>query len=163
MSTPRPASGTILRNPELERDELVADIMACALTSDDSLDLDSLHTRPTLLRRLAALVAHEIAPATDRIVSADAHAPLAIATALHTGIPYATVDSATAAVRGELFAGERAVLVVTATTTDAAAVRQALADRRIELSASVTAVAIAGVDREERHLLEIPTRERHAT
>ncbi|WP_405676472.1 hypothetical protein OG292_17585 [Streptomyces sp. NBC_01511] len=95
--------------------ELYADILAVAPGGDGRVDVEAVQSRPSILRRTAALLSEALPPGTDRLVCA---APDGIATttalALHTGLPFATVTGTgdDARLTGEAHAGEHTVVVV---------------------------------------------------
>ncbi|WLQ35437.1 hypothetical protein P8A18_19305 [Streptomyces castrisilvae] len=95
--------------------ELYADILAVAPAGDGRVDVVAVQSRPSILRRTAALLSEALPPGTDRLVCA---APDGIAAttalALHTGLPFATVTGSgqDARLTGEAHAGEYTVAVV---------------------------------------------------
>ncbi|MFG2175543.1 hypothetical protein ACGFMO_29985 [Streptomyces niveus] len=95
--------------------ELYADILAVAPGGDGRVDIEAVQSRPSILRRTAALLSEALPPGTDRLVCA-APDGIAVTTALalHTGLPFATVTGAgdDARLTGEAHAGEHAVVVV---------------------------------------------------
>ncbi|WP_247748640.1 hypothetical protein [Streptomyces sp. 4R-3d] len=95
--------------------ELYADIIAVAPGGDGRVDIEAVQSRPSILRRTAALLSEALPPGTDRLVCAvpDGIA-VTTALALHTGLPFATVTGTgdDARLTGEAHAGEHAVVVV---------------------------------------------------
>ncbi|MGW1014831.1 hypothetical protein [Streptomyces niveus] len=95
--------------------ELYADILAVAPGGDGRVDIEAVQSRPSILRRTAALLSEALPPGTDRLVCA-APDGIAVTTALalHTGLPFATVTGTgdDARLTGEAHAGEHAVVVV---------------------------------------------------
>ncbi|MEV8419451.1 hypothetical protein [Streptomyces niveus] len=95
--------------------ELYADILAVAPGGDGRVDIEAVQSRPSILRRTAALLSEALPPGTDRLVCA-APDGIAVTTALalHTGLPFATVTGAgdEARLTGEAHTGEHAVVVV---------------------------------------------------
>lgn len=95
--------------------ELYADILAVAPAGDGRVDAEAVQSRPSILRRTAALLSEALPAGTDRLVCA---APDGVATttalALHTGLPFATVTGSgqDARLTGEAHAGEYTVVVV---------------------------------------------------
>ncbi|MFD6332044.1 hypothetical protein ACFWGI_21050 [Streptomyces niveus] len=106
--------------------ELYADILAVAPGGDGRVDIEAVQSRPSILRRTAALLSEALPPGTDRLVCA-APDGIAVTTALalHTGLPFATVTGAgdDARLTGEAHAGEHAVVVVPLVGTDEGAAR----------------------------------------
>lgn len=94
--------------------ELYADILAVAPGGGQA-DAEALQSRPSILRRTAALLSEALPPGTDRLVCA-APDGIAVTTALalHTGLPFATVTGTgdDARLTGEAHAGEHTVVVV---------------------------------------------------
>jgi adenine/guanine phosphoribosyltransferase-like PRPP-binding protein len=79
-------------------DELRSDLGAAAVhhgRAVDRIDPYAYQGRPTILRRLAGLLAGQLPEPIDRLVAADvASAPLTTAVALHTGLPFALAEPA---------------------------------------------------------------------
>ncbi|MFF2639040.1 hypothetical protein ACFVUB_04260 [Streptomyces niveus] len=119
--------------------ELYADILAVAPGGDGHVDIEAVQSRPSILRRTAALLSEALPPGTDRLVCA-APDGIAVTTALalHTGLPFATVTGAgdDARLTGEAHAGEHAVVVVplVGTDEDAARVVRAVLDAGMRVS-----------------------------
>ncbi|QWA23245.1 hypothetical protein KJK32_23745 [Streptomyces sp. JCM17656] len=99
---------TVFLPPGLRLGELRADLFAAgyraapqrgAASGEASVpDLDpyAFQTRPTILRRLAAILAERLPDRLDRLVAASASAvPLTTAVALHTGLPFAVAGETT--------------------------------------------------------------------
>ena len=110
-------------------------------------------TKPSLLSRLAELLAESVPSEADRLAGPELGAvALAAAVSLRTGLPFVIVkkqskDYATRkAIEGELNAGDRVVVVEDILTTGAAAVRAADAVR--DAGGRVLKI-LAVVDREE--------------
>lgn len=82
--------------------ELAADLTALSRGTGTS-EAESLAvalTKPTVLRRLAALMAHDVPASAERLVGvAGDSAPLLVAVALQTGLPFASV-------RGDVVVGD---------------------------------------------------------
>ncbi|MEV4330998.1 orotate phosphoribosyltransferase [Streptomyces sp. NPDC049597] len=156
----------VFLDPERRRSELRADLFAAARpagprpsTHDDgapapghTVDPYALHTRPTILRRLAALLADELPARLDRLVAADrADTPLVTAVALHTGLPFALAGKGPGTeggtgLLGEVHRGERITVLTTVTAGGRSALRTAeLARRHGAEVASVLTV----IDRDE--------------
>ncbi|MFD4696526.1 hypothetical protein [Streptomyces niveus] len=119
--------------------ELYADILAVAPGGDGRVDIEAVQSRPSILRRTAALLSEALPPGTDRLVCA-APDGIAVTTALalHTGLPFATVTGAgdDARLTGEAHAGEHAVVVVplVGAAQDAAAVVRGALDAGMRVS-----------------------------
>lgn len=112
-------------------------------------------TEPSLLRELAAALAGEIPAGTDRLAGVELGAvPLAVATALHTGLPYVIVrktakeygGSAGRGVEGAIEGGERVVLLEDVVTTGTQAVRAA---RELDGLGADVARVVAVLDRRD--------------
>src|SRR3954469_9867660 len=112
-----------------------------------------LTTRPAILRRIAEALAAMVPPDTDRLAGAELGAvPLATAVSLELGLPCLFVRKSAraygtaASFEGEIYPGERVVVLEDVLTTGSEAIRSARALR--EFGANV--VEILGViDREE--------------
>lgn len=146
------------------RDEVARDIVAAShlrgqfvlssgQASDFYFDKYLFSTKPTVLRRLASLMAARIPPQVDRVAGAELGAvPIAAALSLETGLPFVVVrqnpktHGTRSAVEGELHQSERILLVEDVVTTGAQALHAAgtLAD----LGADVVRI-LAVVDREQ--------------
>ncbi|MFE2644599.1 orotate phosphoribosyltransferase [Streptomyces nigra] len=158
---------TVFVDPGRRFSELRADLMAAGrrtaptprTTPPDpirpgtqTLDSYAFQTRPTVLRRLAALMADLLPERLDRLIAATPDdTPLTTAIALHTGLAYALAEvpadhSSTAgtglAVRGEIHRGERIAVVTAVTATGTSALRTADAARAAgtDVAAVLTAV-----------------------
>ncbi|MEV6901751.1 hypothetical protein [Amycolatopsis sp. NPDC051372] len=106
---------TVFLDAERRRGELRADLTAIGA---------AFTTRPSILRRAAALLAEELPTATDRLVTTGTADAVAVTTALalHTGLPFA-VDA------GEVHRGDRVAVVTPIADDPADATAAALADR----------------------------------
>jgi len=110
-------------------------------------------TKPGILRRVASFLAEILPPQTDRIAGTELGAvALAAALSLETGLPFVIARKGTKAystaklVEGEVYPGERVVVVEDVISTGAQAIRAA--DRMVEVGAQV--IGILGViDREQ--------------
>jgi hypothetical protein len=144
------SADTIRRSRHAQLVELAADLTATAVIGHDRIDAAAIHSRPTVLRRVAARLAEHFAPGIDRLLAVTSDAPLATAVSLHSGIPFATIDSltfdadCTVTVRGELHPGEDVAIVSTTTLDRAVQLREYLADRQIRVIAVVSAIAAPG-------------------
>jgi orotate phosphoribosyltransferase len=108
------------------RGELIGDLLAA--TGDTghpgAIDPDAFITRPSILRRLAALLADDLPTALDRLGAVDqGGVALTTALALHTGLPYAVLDPGNSAVTGEIHRGEYLSVIDPVTTTGARALQ----------------------------------------
>ncbi|MFJ6661859.1 hypothetical protein ACIQNG_36745 [Streptomyces sp. NPDC091377] len=95
--------------------ELHADILAVAPVGDGRVDIEAVQSRPSILRRTAALLSEALPPGTDRLVCTTPDGIAATtALALHTGLPFATVTGTgdDARLTGEAHPGEYTVVVV---------------------------------------------------
>ncbi|MFG3697225.1 orotate phosphoribosyltransferase [Micromonospora sp. NPDC047620] len=116
---------------------------------DVYIDVFLFETRPTILRRMAALMADLVDATTDRLAGRAEVAPLVTALSLETGLPFAVVPTPAAGdrptqIEGELHAGERVVLVedVIMSGSRATTAVHALRDR-----GAVVPAVLAAVDR----------------
>lgn len=147
------------RTAELARDLVAAAylrgsyVLSSGISSSFYFDKYLFTTKPTVLRRLASLLAGRVPADADRIAGPELGAvPITAALSLETGIPFVIVRKeqkgygSAAAVEGELHAGERVLLVedVVTTATQALTAAATLAKAKVTVS-SVLAV----VDREE--------------
>ncbi len=110
-------------------------------------------TKPGILRRLGAFLAELVPPEPDRIAGTDLGAvALATALSLETGLPFVIARKGSKAystarlVEGELYPGERVVLVEDVISTGAQAIRAA--QRIVDTGARVIAI-LAVIDREQ--------------
>jgi orotate phosphoribosyltransferase len=121
-----------LLDPHRRRSELINDLLAAAGDGarPGTIVPDAFVTRPSILRRLAALLAEDLPVGLDRLGAADeAGLALTTALALHTGLPYAVLAEEGKDVVGEIHRGERLAVIDAVTTTGARALRAArLAD-----------------------------------
>jgi orotate phosphoribosyltransferase len=149
---------------ETRRRELARDIVAAAcvhgrfvyasgVRSDIYFDKYLFVTRPTILRRLASLLAELLSPRVDRLAGAGLGATaLVAALSLETGLPFVVVrenDNLGAAherIEGELHAGERTVVVEDVVSTGRQAVRAASV---ITARGGVVDSVLGAIDREE--------------
>lgn len=145
------------------RDELARDVVAAAylrgtyvLSSGQSstyyIDKYLFVTKPTVLRRLASLLAERV-PEVDRIAGPElGSVPITAALSLETGIPFVIVRKArkaygtSAGIEGELHAGERVLLVEDVVSTAAQALTAAAA---VQQAGATVAGVLAVVDREQ--------------
>ena len=147
------------RREEVARDIVAAShlrgrfVLSSGRASDFYFDKYLFATKPTVLRRLASLLAARIPPQVDRVAGMELGAvPIATALSLETGLPFVVVrktpkiHGAAAAVEGELHRGERVLLVEDVVTTGSQALRAA--GVLASLGGSVARV-LAVVDREQ--------------
>ncbi|WP_405825918.1 hypothetical protein OG705_35155 [Streptomyces sp. NBC_00838] len=110
-----PDAPSAFQSAEQRSAELYADILAVAPGGDGRFDAEAVQSRPSILRRTAALLSEALPPGTDRLVCA-APDGIAVTTALalHTGLPFATMTGTRddARLTGEAHAGEHVVVVV---------------------------------------------------
>lgn len=153
----------VLQTPAERREELARDVVAAAylrgayvLSSGQPstyyIDKYLFATKPTVLRRLASLLAERV-PDVDRIAGPElGSVPITAALSLETGIPFVIVRKARkaygtgAGMEGELHAGERVLLVEDVVSTAAQALSAAASLQ--QAGASVAGV-LAVVDREQ--------------
>ena len=102
---------SVIRSAEGELDDLLNDLEALLQPGTQHPEYAASCTRPAILRRLAARVAEQIPAETDRIVAPLADSLLASAVSLHSGVPISLVDAASSTVIGDLYRGERIMLV----------------------------------------------------
>ncbi|WP_395405819.1 orotate phosphoribosyltransferase (plasmid) [Arthrobacter sp. UC242_113] len=151
-------NGGAIQDPRTRRREVAQDLIAIAyrqgvfvaangVVSDYHLDPALFMTKPTLLRRLGSLLAEQIDTDVDRIAGREpGSAALAIATALHTGLPYVSLrptspESSSSTVCGELHANERVILIEDVLSSGSHALRGA----RTLTESNATLVAVLGV------------------
>ena len=130
------------RITELGRDLLSAAylrgsfVLRSGRTSNYYFDKYLFETKPSILRRLAAFMAELVPPGTDRIAGPELGAvALATALSLEMGLPFVIVKKEQKSyatgnvVEGELFAGERVLLVEDVVTTGSQAIEAGIALR----------------------------------
>jgi orotate phosphoribosyltransferase len=110
-------------------------------------------TKPGILRRLASFMAEMVPPQTDRIAGTELGAvALATALSLETGLPFVIARkgikgySTERLVEGEVYPGDRVVVVEDVISTGAQGIRAA--DRLVEVGAHVLGI-LAVIDREQ--------------
>jgi orotate phosphoribosyltransferase len=141
---------TVFQSAAERRSELIADVVAAAWgTHGEFIDADQFLTKPTVLRRLAAVLAGRVPDDVDRLVGREPHSlVLAAALALETGVPLVVVRRLSAddglQCFGEVHPGERVVVVEGVTGTGASAEEAVRLVRR--QGATVVGVLVA-VDR----------------
>lgn len=139
---------------EERRDELLADVVAAAWgTHGDFIDADQFLSKPTVLRRLASILASRVPADVDRLLGREPHSlVLGTALALETGLPLVIArvadspDGPGLRCFGELHAAER-VLVVEGVTGTGASAAEAVRVARTR-GADVVGV-LAAVDRDD--------------
>ncbi|MFI6481424.1 hypothetical protein ACIBH1_26075 [Nonomuraea sp. NPDC050663] len=107
-----------VQSVEVRRAELRQDVVNAVVRQGGRLELSAMLTRPSILRRMASSLAAHVPPGTDRLVCSPGSLPLAAALALETGVPFAVLGDTP---MGDLFPGERAVLVAAVVSTGASA------------------------------------------
>ncbi|MEV8311735.1 hypothetical protein AB0P36_31495 [Streptomyces flavidovirens] len=109
------------QSAEQRRTELRADVFAVAKANGGRFDLRAVQNRPSILRRVAGLLAETLPTGTDRLVCAQPDGiAVTTAIALHTGLPFTTVAGGGdqgAHLDGEAHAGEHAVVIAPAVST----------------------------------------------
>ena len=110
-------------------------------------------TKPGILRRLASFLAELVPPQTDRLAGPELGAvALATAVSLETGLPFVIVKKApkgyatSRLVEGELYPGEKVVVVEDILTTGTQAIRAA--QQLVQAGAHVLAI-LGVIDREQ--------------
>ncbi len=109
-------------------------------------------TKPGILRRIATFLAEMIPPGVDRLAGMEMGAvALATAVSLETGLPFVIMrrDAKMDAVRlveGELYPGERAVVIEDVVTTGSQSIRTA---RQLAKAGAQVPLILAVIDREE--------------
>lgn len=115
---------------DLRRQEIARDLVSAAHQRGDFV-LDSgerteyyidkylFETRPTILRRLADMLAERVPAGVDRLAADTGGVALVAAVCLATGLPFVIVDDT---VKGELHAGERVLVIADVVDTGAQAV-----------------------------------------
>lgn len=128
-------------------------VLRSGQTSNYYFDKYLFETKPDILRRVAAFMAEMVPSGTDRIAGPELGAvPLATAISLELDLPFVIVKKAQKGyatakqVEGELYPGERVVLVEDVVTTGSQAIESAEVLR--EIGAQVTDVLVV-IDREE--------------
>jgi orotate phosphoribosyltransferase len=134
----------VVQDPDARRDDLAADLRALADRSG-SLDAFMALSRPSILRRLARLVAERLPVGIDRLVGSHGRDDILVgAVALHTGIPFAVLDDSSGDVLGELHASENVAVVSAGGTDDAPLARERLEELRVHTATTVTVFGGAG-------------------
>jgi orotate phosphoribosyltransferase len=110
-------------------------------------------TKPGILRRLASFLAELVPPQTDRLAGPELGAvALATAVSLETGLPFVIVKkepkgyATSRLVEGELYPGERVVVIEDVLTTGTQAIRAA--HQMVRAGAQVLAI-LGVIDREQ--------------
>jgi orotate phosphoribosyltransferase len=159
IELPRIAPGREQRLYELGRDLLSAAylqgdfVLSSGVKSRYYFDKYLFETKPGILRRLASFLAELVPPQTDRLAGPELGAvALATAVSLETGLPFVIVKkepkgyATSRLVEGELYPGERVVVVEDILTTGAQAIRAAQQVTRA--GAQVQSILVV-VDREQ--------------
>jgi orotate phosphoribosyltransferase len=128
-------------------------VLSSGETSAYYFDKYLFETKPGILRRIAAFMAEMIPPSTQRIAGPElGGVPLATALSLETGLPFVILKKGSKGygterlIEGELFAGERVVVVEDVISTAAQAIRAA--HQVTDAHAEVLAI-LAVIDREQ--------------
>jgi orotate phosphoribosyltransferase len=149
----------VFQSDQERRTELLADLVAAAWgTHGEFIDADQFLTKPTVLRRLAGILASRVPAEVDRLIGREPHSlVLGAALALETGLPLVVLRVADSPAGpelrcfGELHPGERVLLVegVTGTGTSAAQAVAVVRARGAEVAGVLVAVD-RGVGASER-------------
>ncbi len=128
-------------------------VLRSGATSNYYFDKYLFETKPNLLRRVAAFLAELVPQGTDRLAGPElGGVALATAVSLDLGLPFVIVRKAqktyatTSQIEGELYPGERVVVLEDVVTTGTEAIQSARALRR---AGAVVQEVIAVIDREE--------------
>ena len=146
------------------REELARDILGAAYLRGDFVlssgarsryyfDKYLFATKPSILRRIASLMAELVPSGTDRIAGPELGAvPLATAVSLEVGLPFVIVKKlaegfgAARLVEGELYPGEKVVVIEDVVSTAAQAIRAA---RQVAQTGAQVVSILAVIDREQ--------------
>ena len=147
------------RRQELGRDLVSAAylrgdfVLSSGMRSSFYFDKYLFETKPGILRRVSNLLAEEIPPGIDRIAGTELGAvALAVALSLEMGLPFVIARKApkgystSRAVEGELYPGERVVVVEDVISTGAQAI---LAANRLKEAGGEVVKVVAVIDREQ--------------
>ena len=152
------------RDRDERREELGRDLVSAAYLRGDFVlssgmrssfyfDKYLFETKPGILRRVSNLLAEEIPPGIDRIAGTELGAvALAVALSLEMGLPFVIARKApkgystSRAVEGELYPGERVVVVEDVISTGAQAI---LAANRLKEAGGEVVKVVAVIDREQ--------------
>jgi orotate phosphoribosyltransferase len=158
------------RERDVRREELGRDLVSAAYLRGDFVlssgmrssfyfDKYLFETKPGILRRVSNLLAEEIPPGIDRIAGTELGAvALAVALSLEMGLPFVIARKApkgystSRAVEGELYPGERVVVVEDVVSTGAQAI---LAADRLKQAGGEVVKVVAVIDREQDGLQAI--------
>lgn len=115
---------TAFIDPDQRRAELLADILAIA-GSGDGIDAAAFQTRPSVLRRIATLIAEALPDRFDRLVTDPAGVAVTTALALYTGLPFAVFrpSDVDTIVDGDVHRGEQVTVVEPVIVTGTARAR----------------------------------------
>ncbi len=160
----RPGSPPLVQTPQERRTELAQDILNGAYLRGDFVlssgarstyyfDKYLFETRPTILRRLASLMAELVPAGVDRLAGPELGAvPLVTALSLETGLPFVIVRQAAKGygtgrlVEGELHQGERLLIVEDVINSAAEALKAAAT---VVQAGAVPVGVLAVIDREQ--------------
>ena len=146
MTTDLRDISVLQHDPRAIRDGLRDDLRALA-PPEGVPDYWDVVTRPSLLRRVAMLLAEHVHADIDRIVASPQDAALATAVALHTGVPFAIIASESSEsesseseswVHGELHASERVCWIEFQAGPAASAHLHAVRDRDVRIGARLS-------------------------
>lgn len=128
-------------------------VLASGQKSNYYFDKYLFETKPSILRRLATFLAEMIPPRVDRIAGPElGGVALATAVSLETGLPFIIVKKETKGygtdkvVEGELYPGERVVVLEDIVTTGSTAITAA---RQLVRAGARVALILGVIDREE--------------
>ncbi len=131
MTTDLRDISVLTHDPRAVREGLRDDLRALAPPGGVP-DYWDVATRPSLLRRVAMLIAESVPAGTDRIVASWSDMALASAVSLHTGVPFAIIASETTAY-GELHGSELACWIEFQAGAATSAHLQAVRDRDVRI------------------------------
>jgi orotate phosphoribosyltransferase len=158
------AGPQVLQNAHVRRRELAADIVASAYLrgeyvlssgarSDFYFDKYLFETKPTVLRRLASVLAERVPSVTERLAGPELGAvTLSAAVSLETGLPFVIVRKSAkgygtgASIEGELHAGERVLLLEDVVSTGGEALAAA---RKLRAAGAEVIGVLAVIDRQQ--------------
>jgi orotate phosphoribosyltransferase len=159
MGGPRAFQSDDTRREEVCRDLIAAAyqqgtfLLSSGEESQHYFDKYLFETRPTILRRLASLMAEMVPPDVDRLVGCElGGVPLTVALSLETGIPYVVIRDLASARRvparvvGEIHADEKVLIIEDVVATGARAVETVDYIRKFEVD---VAGVLTVVDRQQ--------------
>lgn len=147
------------RRAELARDIVAASyqqgtfVLSSGASTDYYLDKYLFETKPTVLRRLASLMAPQLPAEVDRLVGPEfGTVPIVVALALESGLPFAIVGRADGPsgvaepIEGELHPGERVVVLEDVISSGRRILGTA---RRVRAAGADVVRVMAVIDRQE--------------